>query len=145
MARALAVLLAGLLAGCQPLAISMLGGGASTAVGHSLNGAAYRTFTAPLPEVKKAALDALERMGIAPGSFGRFEGGELITAHAGNRSIELELEPISARATRLRVVTKNGGFFNDTATATEIVVQTERFLEAGVTQFTGRARPVLSF
>ena len=78
--------------------------------------------------MKHASLDALERMGIAFESFDRFDNGELIYARAENRAIEIEIEPISPRATRVRIAAKNGSFFYDSATASEIVAQTERSL-----------------
>ena len=116
------------LAGCEPLAISVLGAGAGTALRDSIDGATSRTFTASAAEVKHASLQALERMGIAFESFDRFEYGELIVARAENRAIEIEIEPISPRATRMRIAAKNGSFFYDNATASEIVAQTERSL-----------------
>ena len=116
------------LAGCETLALSVAGAGASAAIGHRLNGATYRTFTAPFPAVKKASLEALRKMGIAFESFGKFEYGEIIYARAEGRSVEIELEPISQLATRIRVATRNGGFFYDNATADEIVLQTEKML-----------------
>ena len=116
------------LTGCQPLAISVLGAGAGTALRYSIDGATSRTFTASAAEVKHASLEALERMGIAFESFDRFEYGELIFARAENRAIEIEIEPISPRATRMRIAAKNGSFFYDNATANEIVAQTERSL-----------------
>lgn len=119
-----------LFAGCQPLALSVAGAGASATLGHSLNGVTYRTFTAPLPAVKTAALAALERMGITLEGLGSYDQGELIYAAALNRSIEIELETITPRATRMRVATRNGGFFYDSSTAAEIVTQTEKQLEA---------------
>jgi hypothetical protein len=123
------VLLCGcLLGGCQTLALSVAGAGASAAIGHRLNGAAYRTFTAPYPAVKKASLAALKKMGITLDSFGKFDEGEIIYARAEGRTIEIELEPISKRATRIRVATQNGGLFYDSATANEIVLQTEKML-----------------
>ena len=67
-------------------------------------------------------------MGITLESFGKFEAGEIIYARAEGRSVEIELEPISRRATRIRVATRNGGFFYDSATANEIVLQTEKML-----------------
>ena len=51
-----------------------------------------------------------------------------IYARAEGRTIEIELEPISQRATRIRVATRNGGFFHDSATAEEIVAQTAKML-----------------
>ena len=116
------------LAGCEPLAISVLGAGAGTARRYSIDGATSRTITAAAAEVKHATREALERMGIAFESFDRFEYGELIFARAENRAIEIEIEPISPRATRMRIAAKNGSFFYDNATASEIVAQTERSL-----------------
>ena len=43
-------------------------------------------------------------------------------------SVSVDLEPISSKATRMRVVARNSGIFFDTATATEIVLQTEKAL-----------------
>ena len=124
----LAVVSCGLLAGCQNLAIAIAGAGASAAIGHRLNGAAQRTFTAPYPAVKKASLAALRKMGIKLHSLGKLADREIIYASADGRTIEIELEPISKRATRVRVATQNGAFFYDSATANEIVLQTEKML-----------------
>jgi hypothetical protein len=123
----LAILLLGT-AACEPLALSLLGAGAGAALRYNIDGVTYRTFTAPATEVKHASLSALERMGIAFESFDRFEHGELIYARAQNREIQIEIEPISRFATRVRIAAKNGGFFYDTATSNEIVAQTERQL-----------------
>ena len=130
MARIILFFFAFGLGGCQPLALSLLGAGAGTALRYNLEGVTYRTFTAPASEVKQASLAALERMGIAFSSLDRFEHGELIYARAENRAIEIEIEPISPRATRMRIAAKNGSFFYDTATANEIVAQTERGLQS---------------
>jgi len=116
------------LCGCETLALSVAGAGATSALAHRLNGATYRTFTAPYSAVKKASLAALRKMGIAPDSFDKLEHGEVIYARAKGRTIEIELEPISRRATRIRVATQNGGLFYDSATADEIVLQTEKSL-----------------
>ena len=83
--------------------------------------------------MKEASLAALARMGIDIESTGRFEGGEVIYARCDNRTIEIEVEPISPRATRLRIAAKNGGLFYDNATAFEIVAQTERLLGSAAT------------
>jgi hypothetical protein len=116
------------LSGCQTLVLSLAGAGATAAFAHTLNGPAYRTFTAPYRSVKQASLAALRNMGIQLDSFGHFDEGEIIYARAEGRTIEIQLEPISARATRIRVATRNGGFFYDSATANEIVLQTEKML-----------------
>ena len=120
-------------AGCEPLAVSLLGAGAGAALRYGLDGVSDRTFTAPAPAVKEALLAALERMGIGFESFDRFEHGELLYARTNNRDIQIEIEPISPRATRMRIAAKNGSLFYDTATAREIVAQTERMLGSAAT------------
>lgn len=59
-----AVLCCALLGGCDPLSLTVFGVGTATGVQHTLNGIAYRTFTAPLPQVRSAARASLNRMGI---------------------------------------------------------------------------------
>jgi hypothetical protein len=63
------ILLVGL-AGCQSIALSLVGAGAGTALRYGFDGVAYR---------------------------------------------KIEVEPISARATRVRIAAKNGSLFYDTA------------------------------
>jgi len=118
------------LAGCQPLALSLLGAGAGTALRYGIDGGAYRTFNASAPAVKQASLAALDRMGLTLDSTSSLEGSELIYARSANRTIEIGVEPISPRATRLRIAAKNGSIFYDNATASEIVAQTERLLDS---------------
>ena len=145
MARIVFSLLVLGVAGCESLAISLAGAGAGMALRYGFDGVAYRTFTAPAPEVREASLAALARMGIALDTTGSFEGGEIIFARSANRSIEIEVEPISAKATRMRVAAKNGSLFYDTATAAEIVAQTaEAISRSAVTNLTAAAaRPQL--
>ena len=116
------------LAGCEAIALTTLGVGGSTAVNHTLGGMTYRTFTAPLPRVRSASVSALNRMGIRVASSAKSEGNEVLKASAKDREIEIVLEPVSANTTRMKVVAKNGGIFYDSATATEIIMQTERML-----------------
>jgi hypothetical protein len=118
-----------LLSACAPLAITAGGVGGSAAVQHTLGGITYRTFTAPAANVKTASLDALNRMGLKyTGSAKGEHGAEVLKAKATEREIEITLEPLSASSTRMKVVARNGGLFYDSATATEIILQTERQL-----------------
>ena len=115
------------LAGCEPLSITAFGVGASAGVTHTMGGLTYRTFTAPLPKVRSATLTALNRMGINGISSSKEEGMDVIKAKAAGREIEIQLERLSANTTRMRTVARNG-FFYDSATATEIILQTEKAL-----------------
>ena len=118
----------GFLTGCTAVALTAFGVGASTGVSHSLNGLTYRTFTEPLPRVRTASLRALQRMHIKVASSGKIEGGEEIRATSGDRAIEIELESVSPSTTRMRVTAKKNPFIYDNATATEIILQTEKYL-----------------
>ena len=131
------------LCGCEPLALALLGAGATSTVRYNLDGVAARTFTAPAASVKSASLAALERMGIALGSTRAAESLEVITARAARRDIEIELEPISPRATRLRVPARDdSSIFFDGATALEIVQQTEKLLAARAAAVADSAPPL---
>ena len=116
------------LSGCQAVLLSALGVGASTAVSHSLNGITYRTFAEPLPRVRMASMIALARMRIDVSTSGLIEGVEGIRALAGDREIEIEFEPVSPNTTRMRVIAKKSAFVYDSATAVEIIIQTEKYL-----------------
>ena len=119
--------------GCAaPLALTLLGVGAGvttgTAVSYTMDGIAYRTFTAPLPQVERATLTALNDMGMAIEGTQKTDEGKAIKAKGIDRQIEIELQAISSKTTRIRTVAKDGVFFKDRATATEIILQTERIL-----------------
>lgn len=114
-------------AGCAPVALTAFGVGTATGVQHTLNGIAYRTFTAPLPKVRSAAQTSLNRMGIKIVSREKTESGEVIKASANEREIEVELDVITPNTTRMRTAVRNG-IFMDAATGTEIILQTERIL-----------------
>ncbi len=114
------------LAGCESIAISALGGGTSAGVSYSMAGKVSRTFTAPRPKVRAAALAALQRMDIDVRSIDKVKGGKEINAKSINRTIYIKLEEISPNATRMSVSAKSGIFQSDTATGAEILLQTDR-------------------
>lgn len=121
--------------GCAALGLGLLSSGAgiltSQSVAYTLDGFAYRTFTAPIAEVESATRAALERMGIRVDASGLTEHGKALRAQAFDREIEIELEMVSPKATRVRTVAKQGVFLKDRATATEILLQTEKVLALG--------------
>ena len=118
------------LAGCDPISLTVLGVGGAAGMSHQMGGVAYRTFTEPLPKVRRATLGALQRMAIKVADTSKTESGEMIKATAANRDIEIEFESLTPSTTRMRAVArKDGGVFVDAATAFEIITQTERILE----------------
>jgi hypothetical protein len=117
-------------AGCMAAATTAAGIGGSAAVNHTINGITYRTFTAPEVKVKYATMNALSVMKIKVVAENKPDKSNvrIITAKTTGRNIEVQLEPISDNATRMRVIAKNGGLFYDSATADEIIDQTRRQL-----------------
>lgn len=116
-----------LLSGCDPITLTLFGVGAGAGVYQTLGGIAYKTFTEPLPKVKRAALTALNRMAIKVSATKKVNGNEDISAQAADRDIAIELEALSVNTTRMRVTARNGALM-DSATAVEIITQTEKVL-----------------
>jgi len=129
--------------GCAAAGLTLFGVGAGTAAGtgvsYTLDSIAYKTFTAPLEDLQSATLRTLNRMDMevkdikvkeeATESGEKTETGREIVALAGDRTIEIELDRLTSKTTRMRVNAKRGWFLKDRATATEIIVQTEQTLE----------------
>jgi len=126
----LVVLTCVLNSGCAAVALTGLGVGAAVGVNHTLNGIVYRTFTEPLPKVKRATLVALKQMAIPVEKVEKTDEGEVIKAKANNRAIEVEFESLTPKTTRMRVIADSDGIIKDSATATEIILQTERVMTA---------------
>jgi len=118
------------LAGCEPMAVTLAGVGTTTGINHALGGTVYKTFSEPLPKVSQGTLAALKRMGIKVDSVSTKDEVQTIIASSKERNIEIELEPISPRATRMRAVAHKPSGFWDSATATEIILQTEKRVSA---------------
>ena len=57
------------------------------------------------------------------------DGNVSITAATKRLAIYIDIEKITPRATRIKVNAKQGAVLKDRATATEIIVQTEKSLE----------------
>jgi hypothetical protein len=119
--------------GCAAAGVTLLGVGAGTAAGtgtaYTLDGVAYRTFTAPLDDVRRATSRSLKRMDIRVKTDRATDSGRSIVAQANDRTVTIELEKLSARTTRMRVTAKHGTIFRDRSTAGEIIAQTERALD----------------
>jgi hypothetical protein len=119
-----------LLSACMAVATTTAGIGGSAALNHTMRGVSYRTFTASAATVNNASIKALKHMRIEVISKGLKEDEDvyLITAKADKRNIEVEIEPISANAARISVSAKKSFFQYDSATADEIVKQTNQQL-----------------
>src|SRR5438552_14924600 len=119
--------------GCAGAGLALFGVGAGTAAGtgtsYTLDGIAYRTFTAPLDDVRRATSRSLKRMDIRVKADQPTDSGRSIVALAGDRTVDIELHKLTARTTRMRVTAKRNMVLRDRATAGEIIAQTERALD----------------
>lgn len=124
------------LGGCAGVGLALFGVGAGisggTGVNYTLDSVAYKTFAASEPELRTATLRTLKRMAIDVTENQATESGRQITANAGDRSVDIELDRITAKTSRMRVNVKKGWILRDRATAGEIIVQTEKSLEHGM-------------
>ena len=130
----LAVVLAICLAagGCVPLALTAAGVGMATGVSHMLGGIVYKTFAAPQSKVQHATIAALRKMQIKVTETKRDDNKQLITARAADRDIDIEIEALTAQCdTHYRRRQKRRWLIRDSATATEIILQTEKWLGTG--------------
>ena len=115
--------------GCVAVGLTALGVGMATGVSHTLSGIVYKTFSASQSSVEAATRSALSRMQIKVVEAKRSGTTRTIKAKAGDRDIEVELEALTPNTTRMTVTAKkDGGILRDGATATEVILQTERIV-----------------
>ena len=124
------VLLGGFsLSGCVAVGLTALGVGMATGVSHQLGGMVYKTFTTSQSQVKRATYGALRHMQVKVVKTERKGSTDTILAKAGDRDIEVELEALTPNTTRMMVTAKkDGGVLRDSATATEVFLQTEKLV-----------------
>ena len=123
--------------GCAAVGVTLLGVGAGTAAGtgvaYTMDNVAYKTFTVPLDQVQQSTGEALRRMALPVEKTNKNAQGITLLAKSANREspldIEIELDRLSAQATRMRVLAKRGVISRDRATATEIILQTAKILD----------------
>ena len=126
--------LAVLLQGCAAAGLAVVGAGAGVGMGtgveHELNGVAYKTFATPVDAVHHATRATLARLAMPITADARTQEGWKVSASAADRTIDIELERLTPRTTRMRVVANKGDlFFKDSATSTEIILQTAQTLQ----------------
>ena len=109
----------------SPIVVSGAGGG----VAYTLTNIAYKTVSYPIGNVEAALKRALKKMGIKEGERKSTNGVVTINTRTEKLVIEIELERVTPRTTRIKVNAKEGLVLKDKATATEIISQTEKVLE----------------
>ena len=125
----LGVLAALILSGCAGAALTAGGLAGSAGINHTLSGIVYKTFTVPIKDLRIATLKTLNKMQIKVTGDKKAKFGWRIDGTAFERTIGIELERLTPAATRMRVTTDKGSIFKDSATSTEIILQTAQRLE----------------
>jgi Protein of unknown function (DUF3568) len=111
--------------GCAAVALTAGGIAGGAGVEHTLNGIGYKTFAAPLANVRLATLKSLHKLDIKVSHDHKTDDGWQIDASALDREIDITLEAVTHRSTRMRVVVNKGDFFfKDAATGNEIIIET---------------------
>lgn len=123
------ILSALLLQGCAAIALTAGGLAAGQGIDHTLTGITYKTFNAPMNQLRLATLKTLHRLDMKVTGDSKTEEGRKIVATAVAREIEIEFEILTRRATRMRVIVSKGAILKDSATATEIIIQTAETLD----------------
>jgi len=133
------VVLAMTASGCAALALPAIGtsvmgnaagGAAKAGVERTMSGAMYRTFSAPLADVRDAVRQSFRDREIQITEDDLLiGGGAKIKGEALHRHITVRLEPVTPALTRLKLVVRHGLFGRDPATASELIEQTVRALE----------------
>ncbi len=118
------------LPGCAAVALTAGSMAAGQGIDHTLSGISYKTFAVSMDDMRAATFKTLDRLDMDVTDQAKTESGWEIIALAYNRTIEIELEALTRRATRMRVVANKGDFFfKDAATAIEIIIQTAETLQ----------------
>ena len=122
--------------GCAAMGVTLLGAAATTAtktgVSYTIDSKAHKTFTAPLGQVKASLLAALGEMAFPVETDEKTEDGQRVVARVDGREVEVELEPVTPKATKVIVIVRQGWFWKDRATAEELIEQTARGVDAVV-------------
>ena len=118
------------LAGCGAAALTVTGVAAGAGVDHSLSGITYKTFAVPADELRQATLVTLARLDMDLTNMAESDAGWDLNVRAAGRDISIELETLTRMVTRMRGTADEGFlFFRDTATSTEIILQTVETLD----------------
>ena len=90
-----------------------------------LGGATFRTFGLPLTDVHQATRTTLAGLGFPPPEEKTVDERVILTAQGVDRTVRIDLQPITSSMTQMRVFVRKKSFAKDLATASELVAQTE--------------------
>ncbi len=111
-----------------PAAASAGGDLVKTGTVRTFGGATQRTFSVPLSEAYAATRQTLDRLGFAPPEEKSKDERVTLYAYGIDRTVRIDLMPVTGDMTQMRVFVRKGNFGKDVATASELVTQTEQVL-----------------
>ncbi len=120
------------LSGCAAttgLAVPAALSGGVAGVNYSVTNVAYKDISHPIADVESALHKALKKMDIKVTDRKAEDGKVDITAITRDLDIDIVLKKITPTVSSIHVNAKKGVFVKDKATATEIIVQTEKNFE----------------
>ena len=90
----------------------------------------YKTFPMTVAVVREATIEVLKHMGMQVLSNGPCTDGASVSilASGWRRELDVELEAQGVKGTRMRVLAKEGVFFEENA-ATDLIAQVTRLLD----------------
>lgn len=103
-----------------------------------LGGATFRTFSLPMAEVHQATRKTLDGLGFPPPEEKTDEERVILHAHGRDRTVRIDLVPITAAMTQMRVFVRKNTLGKDPATASELVAQIELRLAPAEERLTQR-------
>jgi hypothetical protein len=126
---AVAMLSAGCIAApaLAPAALSA-GGDLVKAGAVRLGGSTFRTFSLPLAEVRPAVKSTLEVLGFPAPSEEAGEERTVLHAEGVDRTVRIDLQPITPVMTQVRVSVRKSTLGQDPATASELIARIEQKL-----------------
>ena len=95
-----------------------------------MGGATFRTFSVPLSEVHQATRTTLDNLGFPKPEEEMDEARVILRAEGADRTVRIDLQPITGAMTQMRVFVRKKSLAKDLATASELVAQTELTLES---------------
>jgi hypothetical protein len=99
-----------------------------------MGGATYRTFSVPLAELYRATRTTLEGLGFATPEEEMVEERVTLRARGVDRTVRIDLQPITGSLTQMRVFVRKETLGKDPATAMELVEQTGLVLDQRLTR-----------
>jgi len=119
--------------GCAAAVVGAVAAGAGAGITYTLTNVASKTFDREYDEVYQATLQSLKHLSILVSETNRIEErGSVrmtkLTALTRDLTIYIAVERVSPNATRVTVDAQKDLIRKDKATATEILIQTSKFL-----------------